>query len=161
MAHLVSYMTRRPLALLAAGTTLLAACGDATTEPHEEDHADEVEGVVLVVGTQTVASYDHEDGEWTGGELEVAAGEQTAYIEIRFVDHDGETVELDEDFYLEVDITDGSIAAFEQDTPGEFGGRVRGVAQGETGAVFELAHGAVGTGHGDFITAPLGVRVTP
>ena len=147
---------RLPFALLTAGTLALAAC-ESATEP-EEDHAEEVEGVMLVLGGQTIASYDGHDGEWTG-ELEVEPGEETAHISVRFVDHDGAAVALDDDYYLEAEVEDESIAEFEQDTPGEFGGHLHGQAEGDTEITFSLMHGAVGSGHADFVTAPLHIHV--
>ncbi len=147
---------RLPFALLTAGILALSAC-ESATEP-EEDHAEEVEGVMLVLSGQTIASYDGHDGEWTG-ELEVEPGEETAHISVRFVDHDGAAVELDDDFYLEVDVEDESVAEFEQDTPGEFGGHLHGQGEGDTEITFSLMHGAVGSGHADFVTAPLHILV--
>ena len=93
--------------------------------------------------------------------MEVAVGEETAHIAVQFVDHDGDAVSLDDDFYLGVEIADESIAEFEQDTPGEFGGHLHGKAEGETEAVFSLEHGTVGSGHADFVTAPVHVHVEP
>ncbi|MYG75062.1 MAG: hypothetical protein F4198_05700, partial [Acidobacteria bacterium] len=122
-----------PFALLSAGILALSAC-ESATEP-EEDHAEEVEGVNLILSGQTIASYDGHDGEWTG-ELEVEPGEETAHITVQFVDHDGMAVHLDDDFYLEVEVEDESIAEFEQDTPGEFGGHLHGGAEGDTDIVF-------------------------
>ena len=145
-----------PFALLSAGILALSAC-ESATEP-EEDHADEVEGVILVQGGQTIASYDGHDGEWTG-ELEAEPGEEGPHITVRFVNHDMDPVQLDEDFYLEVEVEDESIAEFEQDTPGEFGGHLHGGAEGDTDIVFRLMHGAVGSGHADFVTAPLHIHV--
>ena len=145
-----------PLVLLTAGTLALAAC-ESTTEP-EEEHGDEVEGVVLVLSGQTLATYDGDAGSWTG-ELEVEPGEETAHISVRFVDHEGNAVELDDDFYLEVNVEDESVAEFEQDTPGEFGGHLHGQAEGDTEITFSLMHGSVGSGHADFVTAPLHVHV--
>ncbi len=145
-----------PLLLLTAGTLALNACS-SSTEP-EEEHGEEVEGVVLVLSGQTIASYDGDAGSWTG-ELEVEPGEETAHISVQFVDHDGLAVQLDDHFYLEVDIADESIAEFEQDTPGEFGGHLHGQGEGETTAVFKLMHGSVGSGHADFVTAPVHVHV--
>ena len=159
MNHMVNLVTRLPLAVLVSGTVTLAACGEGTTEP-EEDHGEEVEGVLLVLSGRTIASYDGDDGSWTG-ELELALGEETAYIAVSFVDHDGDPVSLDDDFYLEVEIADESIAEFEQDTLGEFGGRLHGRAQGETEVVFMLVHGTAGAGHPDFVTAPVRVHVEP
>ncbi len=144
-----------PFALLSAGILALSACD--SVEP-EDDHADEVEGVILVLNGQSIASYDGHDGEWTG-ELEVEPGEETAHTTVQFVDHDMEAVELGDDFYLEVDVEDESIAEFEQDTPGEFGGHLHGQAEGDTEITFKLMHGSVGSGHADFVTQPLHIHV--
>ena len=154
-------VTRTTTALLFAGTIVLAACGgDGGTEPDHDDHGDEVEGVQLVMGGRTIASYDGDDGAWTG-ELVVAPGEESDEIQVRFVDHAGTAVVLDDDFYLEVEIEDESIAEFEQHTPGEFRGHLHGHAEGETEATFMLMHGAVGAGHPDLATAPVPVHVEP
>ena len=154
------FQPKLPLVLLTASLLVLSACGDSTTEPEEdhEDHAGEVEGVVLSLSGQTIASYDGETGRWTG-ELEVEAGEETSHIAVVFVDHNQQTVPLDADFYLQVDVADESIAEFEQDRPGEFGGHLHGVAEGETEVTFSLMHGAIGSGHADFVTAPVHAHV--
>ena len=153
------YQPKLSLALATAGLLVLAACGgDDPMEPDHDDHAGEVEGVTLSLSGQTVASYDGDSGSWTG-ELEVEPGEETAHIGVQFVDHDGLAVSLDDDFYLQVDVANESIAEFEQDTPGEFGGHLHGVAEGDTEVTFSLMHGAVGSGHADFVTAPLHVHV--
>ena len=154
------FQPKLPLALLTAGLLVLSACGDSAMEPEEDhdEHAGEVEGVTLTVSGQTVASYDGHDGEWTG-QLEVGAGEQTAPISVQFVNEEGDAVELDDDFNLRVETADASVAEFRQDTPGGYGGILRGVATGETEITFSLVHGAVDTGHADFVTEPLPVRV--
>ena len=144
------------LAAMAAVLTVAAAgCSDTPTDPDE--HA-EPEGVELVMGGQVIASYDGDTQRWTG-ELEVDAGEETPHITVRFVDHDGDPIPIDDDLYLEVDIEDESIAEFEQDTPGEFGGHLHGHMEGETDVVFKLMHGEVGSGHADFITEPVHAHV--
>ena len=145
----------RPLPALVALLLVLAGC-DSSTEPGD-DHA-EAEGAELVMGGQVIASYDGQTQSWTG-ELEVDVGEETPHITVRFVDHDGDAIPLDDDFYLEVEIEDGSIAEFEQDTPGEFGGHLHGNMEGETDVTFKLMHGAVGSGHADFETAPVHAHV--
>ena len=155
------FQPRLPLALVTAGLLVLSACGDdAPMDPMEEhdEHAGEVEGVTLTLSGQTVAAYDGHDGEWTG-QLEVGAGEQTAHIAVQFVDDEGDAVVLDDDFHLRVEVAAESIAGFDQGTPGAFGGILRGVAAGATEITFSLVHGAVGTGHPDFITEPLPVQV--
>lgn len=123
-----------------------------------DDHA-EPEGVVLRIGGQTVASYDGDTRQWTG-DLSVAAGQSTAQITVVFVDHDGDPITVDSDSYLEVDVANAAVAAFNPTTQGAFTGVLQGKAAGQTTAVFKLMHGAVGAGHSDFTTAPVAVRVT-
>ncbi|MXW17780.1 MAG: hypothetical protein F4139_16275 [Gemmatimonadetes bacterium] len=147
---------KMPFALLSAGILALSAC-ESATEP-EENHAEDVEGVILVLSGQTIASYDGGTGAWTG-ELEVEPGEETAHITVRFVDDNGAAVQLGDDFYLRVEVEDESIAEFEQDTPGEFGGHLHGQAEGDTEITFSLMHGSVGSGHADFVTQPLHIHV--
>ena len=150
---------KHPTMVLAlAGLLAVGACDDEGTTGLVDDHGGEVEGVQLVLNGQVIASYDGETATWTG-EIEVEVGEETAHIDVRFVDHDGQAVALDEDFYLEVEVEDETVAEFEQDTPGEFGGHVHGVSVGETDVVFKLMHGAVGTGHADFETEPVHIHV--
>ena len=140
---------------LAAMVLVLGACSE-TMEP-VDDHP-EAEGVQLIMGGNVIASYDGDTQMWTG-ELEVDAGEETPRIMVVFVDHEGNPVELEEDTYLEVDIGDIAIAEFEQATPGEFGGSLRGHMGGETDVSFKLMHGSVGSGHPDFVTQPVRAQV--
>jgi hypothetical protein len=138
-----------------AGTLVLAACSD---DPTGLDEHSEPEGVVLTLSGATIATYDGDTGMWTG-ELNVTVGTETAHIDVDFVDHDGHPIPIDADLYLEVVIADPTIADFEQDTPGEFGGHLHGDLVGMTTAVFQLMHGTVGSGHADFVTAPVTVNV--
>ena len=144
------------IGLMTLSALVLAGCSDDTMEP-EEEHA-EPEGVELVMGGQVIASYDGDTQRWTG-EMEVDVGEETPHISVRFVDHDGDPIPLDDDLYLEVNVEDESIAEFEQDTPGEFGGHLHGVTEGETDVTFMLMHGEVGSGHADFVTRPVHAHV--
>lgn len=130
-----------------AAAVALGACSDDPVGL--EEHADP-NGVELELNGVVIASYQAGAG-WTG-ELEVLEGQETAHIEVRFIDADGDPIVLDDDSYLEVVIGDEAVAGFEQDTPGEFGGHLHGVAVGDTYAVVRLMHGAVGAGHPDFET---------
>ena len=149
-------------ALLTAGLLVLGACGDdSPMDPggEQDDHAGEVEGVILSLSGQNIAAYDGGTGQWVG-ELEVEPGAETAHIQVVFVDHNAQAVALDDDFYLLVEVEDESVAEFEQDTPGEFGGHLHGgAADGDTEIRFSLMHGAVGSGHADFVTEWLHVHV--
>lgn len=140
---------------LAAMILVLGACSDPM-DP-DLDHP-EAEGVQLIMGGEVIASYDGDTQMWTG-ELEVDAGDETPHIRVVFVDHDGDPVELENDAYLEVDIEDTSIAEWEQDTAGEFGGHLHGHREGDTDVTFKLMHGQVGSGHADFVTQPIHAHV--
>ena len=152
----VSVFALRRVAMASALALGVAACGDDGVGP-DDDHVDEVEGIELVLNGQTIASYDADTGAWTG-ELEVGVGEETAHITVNFVSHDGDVV-VEENTYLEVQISNEAIAEWEQDTPGEFGGHLHGVSAGETDVVFRLMHGAVGAGHADFVSAAVHAHV--
>lgn len=141
-----------------ASLAYVAACSDDPVAP-DDDHA-EPEGVHLILDGTTIAMYDGDTQNWTG-EMEVEVGEETNHIEVRFVDHDGDAIPIDDDLYLEVEVEDESIAEFEQDQPGAFGGHLHGVAVGETDVTFRLMHGAVGSGHADFETTPVHAHVEP
>jgi len=154
------FNNKKWLTTAVVGTMVLAACGDDPVGLDEHDEHAEPEGVVLRLNAQVIASYDEDEGKWTG-ELEVDVGEETGHIDVIFVDHDGDAIEIDEDLYLEVVIGNKAIADFEQDTPGEFAGHLHGESVGETTAVFRLMHGTVGAGHPDFETSAVHVHVNP
>lgn len=149
------YRSRHAWAIALLGTVVLAACDDDPTAP--EEHGDPA-GVELVLNGAVIASYDGDTQTWTG-EMEVDQGEETAHIDVRFLDEDGDPINFDGDLYLEVEVEDEAIAEFEQDTPGEFGGHLRGVAVGETDVTFRLMHGTVGSGHADFETTQVHAHV--
>lgn len=137
--------------------TLLSA--GACSDPAGLDGHSEPEGVVLRIGGQVVASYDVDNRRWTG-EVSVAAGQTTGQISVQFVDHDGRPISLGSGYYLEVEVGNTTVAAFNPTTPGAFTGTVQGKVAGQTTAVFKLMHGTVGRGHSDLSTAPVTVRVT-
>jgi hypothetical protein len=143
------------LALTLVGGLALAGCGDDVTGVDE--HGDAV-GVELVMNGVVVATFSFVSNTWTG-EMEVAEGEETPHISVNFVDEDGDVIDYDADFYLDVDVEDETVAEFEQDTPGEFGGHLHGVAVGETDVTFSLMHGTIGSGHADLVTAPVLAQV--
>ncbi|MDX1493425.1 MAG: hypothetical protein R3253_05160 [Longimicrobiales bacterium] len=136
----------------------VAACGDDIAGL-DEDHP-EAASVQLVMNAQVIATFDFATNSWTG-EMEVAAGAETPHIAVNFLDEGGAVIdfESDPDTYLAVEVEDESIAEFEQDTPGEFGGHLHGVAAGETDVTFMLMHGAVGSGHADLVTAAVHAHV--
>ncbi|MDX1568055.1 MAG: hypothetical protein R3223_09650 [Longimicrobiales bacterium] len=127
----------------------LAACDDATGP--DDDHGAHAEpvSVRLTLGGNEIASADVNG---STGEIHLESGQETGHITVEFLAEDGDVIALDPaEFYLEVDVADVSVAEFEQDTPGEFGGHAHAVSEGETTMVFKLMHGSVGSGHADFI----------
>ena len=100
------------------------------------------------------------DGQTVTGQIDVAVGVETADLTVTFLDHDGDAVTLDADMYLEVSSANEAVAAFNQDTAGEFGGRVEGVAAGQTSLTFRLMHGQVGSGHPDYVSPAVPVNVS-
>ncbi|MEX2048984.1 MAG: hypothetical protein WEB90_05345 [Gemmatimonadota bacterium] len=140
--------------LVVAGALGLAACED---DPTGLEHTVPV-GAELVMNGATIATFDAATGLWTG-EMSVNEGDETPHISVHFLDEDDERITPDSDNYLEVVVDDETIAEFEQDTPGEFGGHLHGIVQGETEVVFRFMHGAVGSGHSEFDTQAVVARV--
>ncbi len=142
-----------PFALLTAGILTFSAC-ESAVDVEEEEHA-EPEGVQLIVNGSVAASYDGDTQSWTGG-ITVHVGESTELIEVRFVDHDGDEIHLEEEFGLGVEIADDAVLSWELDTSAEFGGRFHGVSVGSTEVTIQLLHG----GHPDYIAAPVTMQVS-
>ena len=134
------------LALVAALALGSAACDDDPTGLDEE-HGDPDQVVLLLNGVQ-IASAAAVNVGTTTGEVHLEPGEETNHIDVVF---------LDDDFYLEVEVGDETIAEFEQDTPGEFGGHAHGKAEGETTLTLHLGH----IDHRDWSSAEIRMHVEP
>ncbi|MGB0542822.1 MAG: hypothetical protein ACPGPI_03830 [Longimicrobiales bacterium] len=143
---------KHTLALTLVGSLVLAACSDGDVTGVEDDHGEAAQ-VQLVMNGSAIATFTFASNSWVG-EMEVEAGQETPHIDVNFLDEDGDVVPFSTsvEFYLEVEVEDPTIAEFEQDTPGEFGGHLHGEAVGETDVRFKLMHGAIGSGHADLIT---------
>ncbi len=141
-------------ALLAA--VAVAACDDDPTGPADDHH--EPAGVRVTMGGVTLVTVQGQD---VTGSLTVAAGEETAHMSVVFLDDEGDPITTDDEEFLEVEITDETVAEFEQDTPGEFGGHLHGVVAGATTIRFKLMHGQVGSpsAHSDYNSPLLPVVV--
>lgn len=128
----------------------LGACGDDGPVGIDEEN---VERIQLVLNSEIMAEYD---GTSWDGALSVTEGTSTAHFDVRLTDHDGGVVSAPSGVHLEVDILNEEVALWEQDSAGEFGGHLRGVAVGETGAVFKLMRG----GEEAYTTTAVDVDVT-
>lgn len=128
-------------------TAVAAPACDNPVDDHDDEHA-EAEGVVVLSGsTQLVRVLE---GQVTGS-LTVAAGATRPGLTVRFIDHDGRTIAPESGTYLDVTSSNSAVATWQQNTAGEFGGQLRGVAAGAATLNFRLMHGAVGSGHADAV----------
>ena len=149
--------TRSWLAPAAIALAVAASGCSDSTDPGDGDHNDP-EGLLAQIAGVTVASVDA-DREVTGG-FTVAAGAETNHIDVVFVDGDGEPIEIDEsEFYLAAEVLDEAVAEVSQDTPGEFGIHVVGVAAGTTSLRLMLMHGQHPDGHADYTSPAIPVEV--
>lgn len=147
-------MNRRSYRLTGATLALtavlaLGACDDDPVGNDDEEHQDPVGMVVSSGGVDLVTV----TGNTVTGTLSVAAGEETAHLDVEFLDDEGDRfAPEDADEWLRVTIADPAVADWEQDTPGEFGGHLHGEAAGSTTARFEIMHGPVNdpSSHADY-----------
>jgi len=138
------------VSLIASG---LGACSNPAEEDDHDEHAEEIEGVALVLGGDEVVTVLDAEVE---GSLEVAEGEKTGVITVEFLDHDGEEVhadELDDEFSLDVVVQGSEIVTVEQ--PGRWTFELQGDEAGDTAIRVLLLH----DGHADFTTPDIPVKV--
>jgi hypothetical protein len=143
------------LTVLALGVGL-SACDDETTGI-EDEHFEPAQ-MQIVLGSEVLVTVGSVGGP-VQGELTVVEGDETPHLDVRFLDESGNITEPDEEVSLAVVVDDPMVAGFDQDTPGEFGGHLLGVAEGQTTLVFSVIHG----GHADWISAevPAVVEAAP
>lgn len=138
--------------------SVIAAGCDDDPVGHEEEHLEPVGMVISAGGVDLVTV----DGSTVTGSLSVANGQETAHLSVAFVDEDGDRFTPDEaDEWLRVTIAAPTIADFEQDEAGEFGGHLHGLSVGSTTAVFEVMHGAVNSAsaHPDYTSPSVPVTI--
>ncbi len=131
----------------------LAACSNPAEDDDHDDHAEEIEGVALVLGGDEVVEVL--EAEVTGS-LSVDEGETTDDITVEFLDHDGEEVhaeDLDEEFSLGVEVQGSEIVTVAN--TGQWTFTLRGDEAGDTAIRVLLLH----DGHADFTTPDIPVTV--
>jgi len=139
------------IALIASSVFALGACGDDPVGA-EEEHSDPV-GLVITLGGVDLVTVN---GSTVTGTLTVEAGQETAHLDLEFLDEDGDRFSpTDADEWLRVTIADPTTATWEQDEPGEFGGHLQGRSVGVTVVTFDIMHGALNStaAHADY-TSP-------
>ena len=143
-----------PAAVLFSAVLFFVGCDGNPVDAHD-DHA-EIEGVSLVASGATLVSVQEAI---VSGTITVAAGSETALIQARWLDHDGDEVheeDLDAAYTLQVTTADEAVAEIEQHaSDGRFRFHVAGVSAGSTTITVKLVH----SGHADFLTPPIPVIV--
>lgn len=155
---MVRWFKKTPFALALVAAVALGACDDDPTDV-DDGHGEDVAGMVLTLNGVEIARYDVATRTWNQG-YTTQEGVESDHIDVTLVDEDGDEILPDADNYLEVTVGDETIAEWEQDTPGEFGGHIHGGVAGTTVMEFALMHGAVGSGHADLRSSDFTVTVT-
>jgi hypothetical protein len=137
--------------LALTGVLVLAACDDDPVGTDDEEHADPVAVQVLVAGNELASATPVS----ATGSLTVDAGAETGHLDVVFIDEDGDAIVPEAEYSLAVSMADETVAEWEFDDPGEFGGHLKGLAAGTTTAVFSLMH----DDHADFISAGVTVVI--
>ncbi len=121
---------------------------------HEEEHAEAIGLIVRDSGTEIVRV---ESGQVTG-EIEVGHGLKTALLSVRFIAEDGDlfTPDEDDDYALDWEITDESIADVEHHAENNaWAFHIIGLAEGQTTIRIKINHG----GHADFVSPEIEIHV--
>lgn len=145
------------IALIASSAFALGACGDDPVGA-EEEHSDPV-GLVITLGGVDLVTVN---GSTVTGTLSVAAGQETAHLDLEFLDDNGDRfTPEDADEWLRVTIADPATATWDQDEPGEFGGHLQGQSAGATVVKFDIMHGALNsaTAHADYTSPDIPVVI--
>ena len=151
MKFLKNYL-RGVFPLLVLSALILSNCKNSVSDDH--DHEDP-EGYVLRMNGSAIVTQNPEED--VTGEVTVAAGEETSLITIVYLDHDGDEIDLDDDYTIEVTFTADGIAEFEQhDEDGNWSFHIHGEAAGSTTMLITLMHGD----HSHFTSQAIPVVVT-
>lgn len=139
---MTSLRTQRAAAIALVAGMVVVACSNPVAPGAHVRPA----GMIIRAGADTVV---HVVGTTVTGELTVQAGQQTAPLTVHFLDGAGNEITPPQGYYLNVEVQTAGVAAWTQNTPGEFAGRLQGVAAGTTTLEFQWVHGPVGGGHVD------------
>ncbi|MEX0893656.1 MAG: hypothetical protein WEB88_15935 [Gemmatimonadota bacterium] len=143
----------RPAVLVLA---ILMGAGCESSPLETDDDHPEVNGLTIVRNGQILARV-------TGagqpqGQISVPVGDSLGVAVVVF-DFDGETVLLDADEFIEVEVTIESVATFAHSSPRASSGTFHGHAVGQTSFVIRLRHGD--PAHTDFLSPSIPLVVTP
>jgi hypothetical protein len=142
-----------PLATLAA-VLILGGCDDDPVGT-DQDHSEPVQ-VEIALGDVVIArAFVGTSTGFIGAQV----NQETADLDVTFLDEENALVVPGSDEYLEVVVADGSVAVWESNTAGGFSGRIGGLSVGQTTAVFRFMHGAPGSGHADFESHPVNIII--
>jgi hypothetical protein len=140
------------ITVLTALVILGAACSEDNPTPLNEDH---FEAVGLKLRQNGVDIVTVANGQ-VSGEIEAIEGLTTTLISVRFIDEDGdEGIPQGDEFGLNLNINDESIATIVQHAGEDWSFHVKGEAHGEASLTVSLLHGD----HADFESPPIPIHV--
>jgi hypothetical protein len=128
-----------------------AACGTDTTEFEEPPTT----GLVISDAGQPVVVVQ---GQSVSGTLEVLPESQSPLLQVVFMDAGGFTIST-QGRYMDVSVTDESIATVNQTSGGAFSFRMSGVTGGVTAVRFSLVEGEMGSGTTLYTSVPITIDV--
>jgi hypothetical protein len=136
----------RSLALAVATMAVVTAC----TNPVSPGNHRVAAGVVIREGGQELV---RAVGTTVTGGLSIGAGQQTGPLTVHFLAADGSEIAIEHGYWLDVRNSNPAVAQWTRASQAEFGGRLVGLAPGQTTLTFANMHGAVGSGHDDGMQA--------
>jgi len=136
---------------------IFTSCDNSTSSEDDDDHADPF-GVAMIMNGVEIAKQENGIVTYNEGDhLELATGEETNIINIRWISEDGDRfVPDEEDFFLEWTIDDENVLEVEQhEEDGKWAFHLVGSGAGETEIRFSLFH----VDHADFTSLPFEVHI--
>jgi hypothetical protein len=140
---------------LVLGAVLALGACDEDPVASDQDHSEPAQVEISIGDVVLARAFVGSSTGFIGAQV----NQETADLNVVFLDDEAALVVPGSDEYLEVVVADESIAVWESDTIGGFTGRISGLSVGETTAVFRLMHGAPGTGHADFASHPVNIII--
>jgi hypothetical protein len=143
----MKYLTMRRGLMLAMATMAVATACSNPVSP----------GTHLVAAGVVIRDGDRElvraVGTTVTGGLTIEAGQQTGPLTVQFLAANGSEIPVQQGYWLDVRNSNPAVAQWTRASQAEFGGRLVGLAPGQTTMTFANMHGAVGSGHDDGMQA--------
>ena len=153
-------MNSKILLLIIALATFLVftSCDNPTSSDDHDDHATPFGVALILNGVEIAVQEDGEVSYHEGDHIELAVGEETNLITIRWIAEDGDRFvpETEEGYSLDWIVDDENVVEVEQhEEDGAWAFHLVGLSAGESDVQFELFH----NDHSDFTSSAFEVHV--